>query len=80
MNYFRILPNGFIKVFEGNKIYTIFKSSEQVDSLKSLGFIEVNGKDIYLGSFKDALEGAKVYDRYVIENNLEHTINNVLEI
>lgn len=41
MNYFRILPNGFIKVFEGRKVYTIFKTNEQVDSLKALGFIEV---------------------------------------
>lgn len=40
--------------------------------------IVVNGKDIYLGSFKDALEGAKVYDKYVTDNNLEHTLNNVL--
>lgn len=41
MNYFRILPNGFIKVFEGSKVYTIFKSDKQVDSLRYLGFIEV---------------------------------------
>ena len=41
MKYFRVLPNGFIKVFEGNKVYIVFKSIRQIDSFKSSGFIEV---------------------------------------
>ena len=41
MKYFRVLPNGFIKVFEGNKVYVVFKSVKQLDGLKSSGFIEV---------------------------------------
>lgn len=41
--------------------------------------IRVNRKNINIGHFKTALEGAKAYDRYIIENNLEHTINGVLQ-
>lgn len=40
---------------------------------------KVQCKEIYLGNFTDPLEGAKVYDKYVIDNNLEHTINGVLD-
>lgn len=40
--------------------------------------IRVNNKRIWLGSFEDALEGAKAYDQYIIDNNLAHTKNNVL--
>ena len=39
--------------------------------------ITVNGKRIYLGGFNTALEAAKAYDNYVIENKLEHSINGV---
>ena len=39
--------------------------------------IKVNYKRIHLGSFLTALDGAKAYDKYVIDNNLEHTINGV---
>ena len=39
--------------------------------------IGVKGKHKYLGYFIDKLEAAKAYDKYVIENNLEHTINGV---
>lgn len=39
--------------------------------------IMVMNKSIVLGYFKTSLEAAKAYDNYVIENNLEHTINNV---
>lgn len=38
----------------------------------------VDWKSINLGYSDDKLECAKMYDRYVIENNLEHTINGVL--
>lgn len=41
--------------------------------------ITVQSKEIYLGNFIYPLEGAKAYDKYVLDNNLEHTINGVLE-
>lgn len=37
--------------------------------------IKVNGKTIRLGVYDTALEAAKVRDKYVIDNNLEHTLN-----
>ena len=37
--------------------------------------IEVATKSIHLGYFETALEAAKVYDKYIIDNNLEHTKN-----
>ena len=40
--------------------------------------ITVNKKTLFIGSFSTALEAAKAYDSYVIANNLEHTINGVL--
>ena len=39
--------------------------------------IGVDGIQVYLGRFKTAIEGSIAYDKYVIENNLEHTINGV---
>jgi len=39
--------------------------------------IIVNYKNIFLGHFSNAIDAAKAYDKYVIDNNLEHTINNV---
>ena len=38
--------------------------------------IDVNKKQIYLGSFKTAVEGAIAYNNYIIENNLEGFILN----
>lgn len=40
--------------------------------------ITVNNKKIRLGMYTLALDAAKAYDTYVAENNLEHTINGVL--
>ena len=40
--------------------------------------ITINKKTITIGRFNTALEAAKAYDTYVIENNLEHTINGVI--
>lgn len=37
--------------------------------------ILVSRKRIYLGTYNTAIEAAKAYDNYVIENNLEHTLN-----
>lgn len=42
--------------------------------ISSLG---IDGKDKHIGYFKTAIEAAKAYDKYVIDNNLEHTINGV---
>lgn len=37
--------------------------------------ISVNKKDIHLGYFDTALESAQIYDKYIIDNSLEHTKN-----
>lgn len=37
--------------------------------------IGINSKNIHLGYFDTALDGAKAYDNYIIQNNLEHTKN-----
>ena len=37
--------------------------------------IVVNSKEIHLGLFETVIEAARVYDSYVIDNNLEHTRN-----
>ena len=42
--------------------------------------IIVNYKKINLGSYATALEAAKAYDKYVIDNNLEHNINGVEQL
>lgn len=42
-----------------------------------LSRILVRGKQIYLGTYDTEIECAKAYDKYVIDNNLEHTINNI---
>lgn len=47
-----------------NKTNNRFVAQIRVDSIR-----------IYLGSFKTAIEAAKAYDKYVIDNNLEHTRN-----
>ena len=39
--------------------------------------IVVNNKRVHLGYFDIAINAAKAYDQYVIDNNLEHTINGV---
>ena len=37
--------------------------------------IKVNNISIHLGYFTDKIDAAKAYDKYIIENNLEHTKN-----
>lgn len=47
-------------------------------SNKWVSQISVSYKKISLGYYDTAIEAAIAYDTYVIENNLEHTINGVL--
>ena len=42
--------------------------------------INIDKKRIVLGYFKNKLDAAKAYDTYVLENNLEHTINGVIDV
>ena len=35
----------------------------------------VNNKNIHLGCFNTSIEAVKAYDKYVIDNKLEHTLN-----
>ena len=37
--------------------------------------IKINSKSVYLGLFKEVTEAAEAYDKYVLDNNLEHTRN-----
>ena len=45
------------------------------DKNKYKAEITVKPKKIHIGYFKTAIEGAKAYDKYVIDNNLEHSRN-----
>lgn len=47
-------------------------------SNKWVAKITVDGKAIYIGRCDDKIESAKLYDNYVIDNNLEHTINGII--
>ena len=40
--------------------------------------ISINSKKIHIGTFKTAVEGAIVYNNYIIENNLEGFILNII--
>ena len=44
-------------------------------SKKWISQITVDSKTIYIGSFDTAINGAVAYDKYIINNNLEHTKN-----
>ena len=44
-------------------------------SKKWISQITVSSKTIYIGSFHTAINGAVAYDKYIIDNNLEHTKN-----
>ena len=57
----------------GYKGVCLHKPSGKFQSL-----IRVNKKLIYLGLSKTAIEAAKKYDKNIIENNLEHTLNGVI--
>ncbi len=42
---------------------------------KWISQITVDSKRIHIGSFDTAIDGAVAYDKYIIDNNLEHTKN-----
>lgn len=42
--------------------------------------ITIENKHVFIGRFETALSAAKAYDQYVADNNLEHTINGVLNV
>lgn len=46
-----------------------------VNSIKYEARITINNKSIYLGFFNSSLEAALAYDKYIDDNNLEHTKN-----
>ncbi|MFY4844609.1 hypothetical protein ACOTVP_08730 [Aliarcobacter butzleri] len=45
---------------------------------KFVSTISVDSKKIHIGIFDTLIEAAKAYDKYVIDNKLEHTINGVI--
>ena len=50
-------------------------SSWHKRSKKWRAVITISKKQISLGNFNSAIEAAYTYDKYVIDNNLEHTTN-----
>ena len=64
------------------KIHSSNTSGYRGVSLNTSGkyecYISVNNKRISLGFYNTALEAAKVYDTYVLENNLHHTLNGAI--
>lgn len=60
------LENSRIK-YKGVSYYTKYN--------KYVCKISVNKKQLHLGYFNTDIEAAKAYDRYVIENKLERSIN-----
>lgn len=48
---------------------------ENKDSTSWRVQININGKHICMGTYKTEIEAAKVYDEYVIKNNIPHKLN-----
>ena len=46
---------------------------------KFVAYINVDKKRKHLGYFLNAIDGAKAYNKYVLDNKLEHTLNNIGE-
>ena len=63
----RKLPKNNISGYRGVSLHKIKN--------KWIASIGVNKKKINIGYFKTAEEGARAYDKYVIDNNLEHPTN-----
>ena len=54
---------------------TVGYKGVSVKNKKFQARIGINYKDVYLGTFDNAIDGALAYDKYIIDNNLEHTRN-----
>lgn len=72
-----------IQMQNTRRIYNHNKSGYRGVSLDKINktwraTVGINKKKIQLGRFKTPLEAAKIRDQYVIDNNLEHTLNGVL--
>lgn len=48
------------------------------DYKKWEAYVSLNHKKISLGYYDNLIDAAKVYDQYILDNNLEHTPNGVL--
>ena len=76
--------NGYIQTRNTRRLYSHNKSGyrgvhwHKIRN-KFISRIKVNSKQIHLGCFDIALEAAKAYDKYVIDNNLEHTRNFIID-
>ena len=44
---------------------------------KYVSVVSINNKNIVLGYFNTAIKAARIRDKYIIDNNLEHTLNGV---
>ena len=44
-------------------------------SPKYMSSLKINGKSKYIGTYPTAIDAAKARDKYIIDNNLEHTKN-----
>lgn len=59
-----------------NKVNTSgYRCVSKTSSNKYRTQIKVNSKKIHIGTFNTAIDAAKAYDQYVIDNNLEHSRN-----
>lgn len=56
-----------------------YRGVSQIESGMFDSYIDINNERIRLGYYSTALEAAKARDTYVVRNNLEHTLNNVLK-
>ena len=72
----QMIPRDGSRISDAHKSNYIFtnRGSEQ----SPLAEISVDSKKIHIGIFDTLIEAAKAYDKYVIDNKLEHTINGVI--
>lgn len=65
------------RVLQSNNTSGFRGVSSRIDGM-FIANIGIDSELIYLGYFSTALEAAIAYDKYVIENSLEHTTNGLL--
>lgn len=56
----------------GYRGVTLLKSGA---SPKYMSSLKINGKSKYIGTYPTVIDAAKARDKYIIDNNLEHTKN-----